>query len=89
MNPWKVQDIDAPDDEASVVQATAAAGSVVLINAALLHGASANRSGRRRRVLHIYYTGRDGRQHTDPKQYLSAATKAALPPQSRRVLRLD
>lgn len=82
-------DIKADADETGVIQAEAPAGAVVLINAALVHGASANHSGARRRILHVYYTRRENRQHTDFGKYLSEETKAALSPLSRRVLKLD
>ena len=82
-------DIPAPEDEKDVIHVEVPPGTVVVINASLLHGASANHSGRRRRVLHGYFVRKGAQQQTDQKKYLSPKTKAILPPATRRVLALD
>ena len=82
-------DLQAPDDEKEVVHVEVPPGTVVVINASLLHGASANHSGRRRRVLHGYFVRKGAKQQTEQKKYLSAETQAALPLATRRVLALD
>ncbi len=82
-------DIPAPKDEKDVIHVEVRPGTVVIINASLLHGASANHSGRRRRVLHGYFVRKGAQQQTDQKKYLSPKTKAILPPATRRVLALD
>jgi len=82
-------DLQTPDDEKGVVHVEVPPGTVVVINASLLHGASANHSGRRRRVLHGYFVRKGAKQQTEQKKYLSAETQAALPLATRRVLALD
>ena len=46
------------DTDTRLTYAAAAPGSVIVINAHVLHGASINRDGRRRRVIHAYFTKR-------------------------------
>ena len=84
-----LNDSPAPEDEKDVVQIEVPPGAVVVIDAGLLHGASANYSGRRRRLLHCYFVRRGAQQQTEQKKFLSPETQAALPPESRRVLALD
>ena len=78
-----------PDDEAGVVYAEIPAGSVIITNAHILHGASANPSGRRRRVMHGYFTLSGLPQQLEQKKYLSPEVQARLSPIARRVLALD
>ena len=78
-----------PDDEAGVVYAEIPAGSVVVTNAHILHGASANPSGRRRRVMHGYFTQRGLSQQLEQRKYLSPEVQARLSPLARTVLALD
>ncbi len=82
-------DAPPPDDEASVVYAEVPAGSVIVINAHILHGASANPSGRRRRVMHGYFTRRGLSQQLEQKKYLSPEVQARVSPLARNVLALD
>ena len=82
-------DSPAPEDEKDVIHVEVPPGTVVVINASLLHGASTNHSGRRRRVLHGYFVRKGAQQQTDQRKYLSPETKAILPPATRRVLALD
>ena len=78
-----------PDDEAGVVYAEIPAGSVVITNAHILHGASANPSGRRRRVMHGYFTRRGLPQQLEQRNYLSPEVQVRLSPLARKVLALD
>ena len=82
-------DEQPPDDEAGVVYAEIPAGSVIIIDAHILHGASANPSGRRRRVMHGYFTRRGLPQQLEQKKYLSPEVMARVSPVARRVLALD
>ena len=78
-----------PDDEAGVVYAEIPAGSVIITNAHILHGASANPAGRRRRVMHGYFTQSGLPQQLEQRKYLSPEVQARLSPIARRVLALD
>jgi ectoine hydroxylase-related dioxygenase (phytanoyl-CoA dioxygenase family) len=78
-----------PPDEQGVVYAEVPAGSVVVTNAHILHAASSNPSGRRRRVLHGYFTRRGRPQQTEQRKYLSPEVQARLTPLARRVLAID
>ena len=82
-------DAPPPDDEAGVVYAEIPAGSVIVTNAHILHGASANPSGRRRRVMHGYFTRRGLPQQLEQRKYLSPEVQARLSPLARKVLALD
>jgi ectoine hydroxylase-related dioxygenase (phytanoyl-CoA dioxygenase family) len=76
-------------DEQGIIYADAAPGSVVMTNAHILHAASANPSGRRRRVMHGYFTRRGRPQQTEQRTFLSAEVQARLSPLARRVLAID
>ena len=78
-----------PEDKAGVVYAEIPAGSVIVINAHILHGASANPSGRRRRVMHGYFTRRGLSQQLEQRKYLSPDVQARVSPLARKVLALD
>ena len=78
-----------PDDEGGVVYAEIPAGSVIITNAHILHGASANPSGRRRRVMHGYFTQSGLPQQLEQRKYLSPEVQARLSPIARQVLALD
>lgn len=78
-----------PPDEQGIVYAEVPAGSVVVTNAHILHAASANPSGRRRRVLHGYFTRRGHPQQTEQRKHLSPEVIARLTPETRRVLAID
>jgi ectoine hydroxylase-related dioxygenase (phytanoyl-CoA dioxygenase family) len=78
-----------PADESGAVYAEVEAGSVIVTNAHILHGASANRSGRRRRVMHGYFTKNGYPQQLEQRKYLSDEVKARLSPLARRVLAID
>ena len=78
-----------PDDEAGVIYAEIPAGSVIITNAHILHAASANPSGRRRRVMHGYFTRRGLPQQLEQRKYLSPEVQARLSPLARKVLALN
>ena len=73
-------------DEALV---TGKAGTVVIMNAHMWHGGTANRTDRCRRALHAFYTRGDQPQQQYQKALLRARTIAALTPLQRRVLAID
>ncbi|MCC7264878.1 MAG: phytanoyl-CoA dioxygenase family protein [Candidatus Latescibacteria bacterium] len=78
-----------PADEQGIIYAEVPPGSVVVTSAHVLHAASANHSGRRRRVIHGYFTRRGRPQQTEQRRFLSAQVQAHLSPQARRVLAID
>ena len=66
-----------------------AAGTVVIMNAHMWHGATANRTAGQRRAMHVYYTRRDKPQQQYQKRLLSEAVQARLNAEARRMLALD
>ena len=68
---------------------TGKAGTVVIMNAHMWHGGTANRTGRCRRALHAFYTRDDKPQQQYQKALLRRETIAALTPLQRRVLAID
>jgi ectoine hydroxylase-related dioxygenase (phytanoyl-CoA dioxygenase family) len=79
----------ADDTDARLIYVQAAPGSVVVTNAHVLHGASNNRDGRRRRVIHGYFTKRGRQLQTDFRYYSSPASIARLPASCRSLLALE
>lgn len=76
----------AGDDDPRLVQITARAGSVVVFDAHVLHAASENITGDRRRAVHVFYT-RAGRQsQTDWAKYLDSSVYSGLGSEQRRML---
>lgn len=67
----------------------AAAGDVILMNAHLWHGGTANRTGAARRSLHGFFVRGDQPQQQYQKRLLRPETQASLSPLLRRVLALD
>ncbi len=65
------------------------AGTVVIMNAHMWHGGTANRTDQCRRALHAFYTREDKPQQQYQKALLRPATIAALTPVQRRVLAID
>ena len=65
------------------------AGTVVVINAHLWHGATANHTAQPRRALHSFYCRADKPQQQYQKQLLSPAVQARLTPTLRQLLALD
>ncbi len=68
---------------------TGKAGTVVIMNAHMWHGGTANRTDRHRRALHAFYTRDDKPQQQYQKGMLRPETVAALTPMQRRVLAID
>ncbi|HTX39447.1 MAG TPA: phytanoyl-CoA dioxygenase family protein [Bryobacteraceae bacterium] len=67
----------------------AAAGDVILMNAHLWHGGTANRTSAPRRSLHAFFVRGDQPQQQYQKRLLRPETQAALTPALRRILALD
>jgi ectoine hydroxylase-related dioxygenase (phytanoyl-CoA dioxygenase family) len=65
------------------------AGDVVVMNAHMWHGGTANRTGAPRRAMHAYYTRYDQPQQQYQKRWLSAAVQSRLSPAARGILALD
>ena len=68
---------------------TGRAGDVVIMNAHMWHGATANRTGGERRAMHAFYTRWDKPQQQYQKKLLSAEVQSRLSPSLRRLLALD
>jgi ectoine hydroxylase-related dioxygenase (phytanoyl-CoA dioxygenase family) len=68
---------------------TGAAGTVVVMNAHMWHGATANRSNGQRRAMHAFYTRWDKPQQQYQKRLLRPEVQQGLSPQLRKVLALD
>ena len=66
-----------------------AAGDVILMNAHLWHGGTANRTDATRRSLHAFFVRGDQPQQQYQKRLLRAETQAGLSPALRRILALD
>ena len=65
------------------------AGDVVVMNAHMWHGGTANRTDAPRRAMHVYYTRFDQPQQQYQKRLLSPAVQAGLSAEARRILALD
>jgi hypothetical protein len=65
------------------------AGDVVVMNAHMWHGGTANRTSAPRRAMHVYYTRLDQPQQQYQKRWLSAEVQSRLSPDARRILALD
>ncbi len=84
--------LPAPGNAESLAQeelVTGTAGTVVIMNAHMWHGGTANRTNRCRRALHAFYTRSDKPQQQYQKALLRPETVAALTPLQRRVLAID
>jgi ectoine hydroxylase-related dioxygenase (phytanoyl-CoA dioxygenase family) len=68
---------------------TGKAGTVVVMNAHMWHGATANRTGRQRRAMHAFFTRWDKPQQQYQKKLLSMEVQARLSPSLRQLLALD
>jgi hypothetical protein len=68
---------------------TGKAGSVVVMNAHLWHGGTANHTPAHRRAVHVFYTRWDKPQQQYQKKLLSPAVQQGLTPQLRKLLALD
>jgi ectoine hydroxylase-related dioxygenase (phytanoyl-CoA dioxygenase family) len=76
----------AHPDEALI---TGRAGDVVVMNAHLWHGGTANRAGGARLAMHSFYCRRDLPQQQYQKKLLSPETRRSLSPELRRLLALE
>jgi hypothetical protein len=65
------------------------AGDVVVMNAHMWHGGTANRTAAPRRAMHVYYTRYDQPQQQYQKRLLSRAIQSRLSAEARRILALD
>ena len=68
---------------------TGEAGTVVVMNAHLWHGGTANRSDAPRRAMHVYYTRWDKPQQQYQKRLLDPRVQARLSGAAREILALD
>jgi ectoine hydroxylase-related dioxygenase (phytanoyl-CoA dioxygenase family) len=68
---------------------TGKAGTVVVMNAHMWHGATANQTNQRRRAMHVYYTRRDKPQQLYQKKFLRPEVQSQLSPRARKILALD
>ncbi|HVR71010.1 MAG TPA: phytanoyl-CoA dioxygenase family protein [Vicinamibacteria bacterium] len=71
------------------VLVTGRAGDMVVMNAHLWHGGTANRTTRSRLALHAFYCRSDKPQQQYQKGLLRPETQAALAPAARELLALD
>ena len=65
------------------------AGDVVVMNAHMWHGGTANHTAAPRRAMHVYYTRWDQPQQQYQKHWLSAEVQSRLSAEARRILALD
>jgi ectoine hydroxylase-related dioxygenase (phytanoyl-CoA dioxygenase family) len=68
---------------------TGKAGTVVVMNAHLWHGGTANRTERPRCAMHGFYARSDKPQQQYQKRLLRPEVQKTLPPELRRLLALD
>jgi hypothetical protein len=80
-------DPTAPHPDEQLI--TAAAGTVVVMNAHLWHGATANCTTGPRRAVHGFYTRWDKPQQQYQKRLLSPEVQGRLTAEARRILALD
>ena len=82
-----VSDLYAPHPQEMLL--TGRAGTVVVMNAHMWHGGTANRTASHRRAMHVYYTRWDKPQQQYQKRLLRPEVQSRLSPESRRLLALD
>jgi ectoine hydroxylase-related dioxygenase (phytanoyl-CoA dioxygenase family) len=80
-------DPQAPHPEEILL--TGQAGTVVVMNAHMWHGGTANRTGRPRCAMHGFYARRDKPQQQYQKRLLRPEVQQRLSPQLRYLLALD
>jgi ectoine hydroxylase-related dioxygenase (phytanoyl-CoA dioxygenase family) len=68
---------------------TGAAGTVVVMNAHMWHGATANRTPGQRRAVHVFYTRWDKPQQQYQKKLLPPEVQERLSLAARKILALD
>ena len=74
------------DDDPRLIYASVRSGSVIVMNAHMLHGASLNHDGRRRRVIHVYYTRQGRHTQTDWSIYVPRDVKSSLTVEQQNIL---
>src|SRR5229473_7120649 len=84
----------APEDELYAphpeeILLTGRAGTVVVMNAHMWHGGTANRTAAHRRAMHVYYTRWDKPQQQYQKRLVRASVQSRLSPSARKILALD
>jgi hypothetical protein len=82
-----VSDLYAPHPREILL--TGRAGTVVVMNAHMWHGGTANRTPAHRRAMHVYYTRWDKPQQQYQKRLLRPEVQERLSPSARRLLALD
>jgi ectoine hydroxylase-related dioxygenase (phytanoyl-CoA dioxygenase family) len=82
-----MSDLHAPHPQEVLL--IAPAGTVVVMNAHMWHGGTANRTGSPRLAMHAFYCRRDKPQQQYQKQLLRPEVQAGLSPQLRSLLALD
>ncbi len=88
MPPEKVlADLYAPHPQEILL--TGRAGTVVVMNAHMWHGGTANRTAAHRRAMHVYYTRWDKPQQQYQKRLLRTEVQSRLSASARRLLALD
>jgi len=68
---------------------TGEAGTVVIMNAHMWHGGTANRTAAPRSAMHVYYTRWDKPQQQYQKRLLSPEVQQRLGAAARQILALD
>ena len=90
---WGKRPQDVLDDPAAPypgeVLVTGPAGGVVIMNAHLWHGGTANRTASPRLAMHAFYCRRDKPQQQYQKKLLRPEVQAAMSPELRELLALD
>ncbi len=71
------------------IHVTAPAGSVAVLNSSLWHAGTVNKSGARRRVLHLTYTRRDLPQQLVQRDYLTEALYRRMSPAHRFLMDIE
>jgi len=74
------------DSHPEEVLVTGEAGTVAVFNSHLWHGGTQNKSVRKRRGVHCYYTARENPQQLDQKKYIKPDTLARISPAARYIL---
>jgi ectoine hydroxylase-related dioxygenase (phytanoyl-CoA dioxygenase family) len=82
-----VSDLYAPHPREILL--TGRAGTVVVMNAHMWHGGTANHTASHRRAMHVYYTRWDKPQQQYQRRLLRAEVQDRLSPAARLLLALD
>ncbi len=80
---------DPAEPHQGEILVTARAGTVVIMNAHLWHGGTANRAAGPRTAVHAFFCRRDKPQQQYQKKLLRPEVQQALSPQLRHLLALD